>query len=69
MPEGIKAGDVCRGCEGLDIWSSWGNNCVAPKSVGSQAMNDDSSRSQHGELTAFRTGGTDQFNAHSKLRI
>ena len=69
IPKGIKAGDLRRGCEGLDIWNSWGNYCVAPKSVGSQTMNEDSSRSQHGELTASRTGGTDQLNAHSELRI
>ena len=69
MPKGIKAGDLRRGCEGLDIWNSWGNYCAAPKSVGSQTMNEDSSRSQHGELTASRTGGTDQLNAHSELRI
>ncbi len=69
--KGIKAGDLRRGCEGLDIWNSWGNYCVAPKSVGSQTMNGDSSRSesQHGELTASRTGGTDQLNAHFELRI
>ena len=69
IPKGIKAGDLRRGCEGLDIWNSWGNYCAAPKSVGSQTMNEDSSRSQHGELTASRTGGTDQLNAHSELRI
>ena len=63
----MKAGDGEAG-EGLDIWNSWGNSCVAPKSVGSQTMND-SSRSQHGELTASRTGGTDQLKAHSELRI
>ena len=70
IPKGINAGDLRRGCEGLDIWNSWGNYCVAPKSVGSQTMNEDSSRSQHGELTASRTrtGGTDQLNAHSELR-
>ena len=69
IPKGIKARDLRRGCEGLDIWNSWGNYCAAPKSVGSQTMNEDSSRSQHGELTASRTGGTDQLNAHSELRI
>ena len=69
IPKGIKAGDLRRGCEGLDIWNSWGNYCAAPKSVGSQTMNEDSSRSQHGELTASRTGGTDQLNAHSEQRI
>ena len=69
IPKGIKAGDLRRGCEGLDIWNSWGNYCAAPKSVGSQTMNEDSSRSQHGELTASRTGGIDQLNAHSELRI
>jgi hypothetical protein len=42
---------------------------ICPKSVGSPTMNKDSSLSQHGELTASRTGGTDQLNAHSKLRI
>jgi hypothetical protein len=30
---------------------------------------EDSSRSQHGELAASRTGGTHQLNAHSELRI
>jgi hypothetical protein len=69
IPKGIKAGDLRWGCEGLDIWNSWGNYCVARKSVGSQTMNEDSSRSQHRELTASRTGGTDQPNAHSELRI
>ncbi len=69
IPKGIKSGDLRRGCEGLDIWNAWGNYCVAPKSVGSQTMNEDSGRSQHGELTASRTGGTDQLNAHSELRI
>jgi hypothetical protein len=69
IPKGTKAGDLRRGCEGLDIWNSWGNCCVAPESVGSQTMNGDSSRSQHGELTASRTGGTDQPKAHSELRI
>ncbi len=65
----MKAGDLCMGCEGLDLCNSWGNYCVAPKSVGSQTMKQDSSRSQHGELTASRTGVTDQLNAHSGLRI
>ncbi len=32
-------------------------------------MNEDSSRSQHGEFTASLTGGTDQLNAYSELRI
>jgi hypothetical protein len=36
--------------EGLDIWNSWGNCCFAPKSVGSQTTNGDSSRSQHREF-------------------
>ena len=70
--KGRKTGEMrwgCEHCEGLDIWNSWGNYCAAPKSVGSQTMNEDSSRSQHGELTASRTGGTDQLNAHSELRI
>jgi hypothetical protein len=39
MPEGTKAGDLHWRCEGLDIWNSWGNYCVAPKSVGCQTMN------------------------------
>jgi hypothetical protein len=46
IPKGMKAGDLRRGCEGLDIWNSWGKYCVAPKSVGSQTMNGDSSRSR-----------------------
>ncbi len=67
----IKAGDLRRGCERLDLWNSWGNYCIAPKSVGSQTMNEDSSRSKHGELKAFRTGRTDQLNANRdpELRI
>jgi hypothetical protein len=32
-------------------------------------MNGDSSHFQHGELTASLTGGTDQLNAQSELRI
>jgi hypothetical protein len=32
-------------------------------------MSEDSSRSQHGELTASRTGGTDQLNDLSELHI
>ena len=63
----ICVGDVKGSTFGS--WNSWGNYCVAPKSVGSQTMKEDSSRSQHGELTASRTGGTDQLNAHSELRI
>ncbi len=63
ISKGIKAGDLRRGCEGLDIWNSWGNYCVAPKSIGSQTMNKVSSHSQHVELTSSWTGGTDQFNA------
>jgi hypothetical protein len=69
IPKGIKAGYLRRGCDGLNIWNSRGNYCVAPKSVGSQTMNEDCSRSQHGELTASRTGGTDQFNVHSELHF
>ncbi len=29
IPKGIKAGDLRRGCEGLEIWNFWGNYCVA----------------------------------------
>ncbi len=50
IPKGIKAGDLRRGYEGLDIWNTWGNYCVAPKSVGSETTNGDCSRSQHGDL-------------------
>ncbi len=50
IPKGVKAGDLRRCCEGLNLWNSWGNYCAAPKSVGSQTTNGDSSRSQHGEL-------------------
>ena len=67
IPKGIKAGDLRRGCKGLDIWNSWGNYCVAPKSVGSQTMNEDSSRSQHGELTASWTGGPAEGLTNSTL--
>jgi hypothetical protein len=63
--KGIKAGDLRRGCGGIDIWNFRGNSgyCDCPKSVGSQTTNRKSSRPARGTHTASRTGETDQCHA------